>query len=276
MLSSNKIINYVPTGTQTTRDNSFAPLLPSEIIEDVHEAHEVGITLVHLHAREEDLSNTYKKSIYREIIEGIKKHCEDISICVSLSGRYFNDFNKRTEVLELYPDMASLTLSSLNFLSSASINDLDTIIKILEKMQTFGVIPELECFDSGMINASKWLMDKGYLSGPLYYNVILGNVFNAQCNLSSISDIKSSLPKDSVVTLGGIGSNQLKSNIYGLLDFDGIRIGLEDNLYLNGKIKATNIQLLRRIHNIMNTLDIELLTSKEFKENGYKNKINNR
>ena len=275
-MSSNKIINYVPTGTQTTRDNSFAPLLPSEIIEDVHEAHEVGITLVHLHAREEDLSNTYKKSIYREIIEGIKKHCEDISICVSLSGRYFNDFNKRTEVLELYPDMASLTLSSLNFLSSASINDLDTIIKILEKMQTFGVIPELECFDSGMINASKWLMDKGYLSGPLYYNVILGNVFNAQCNLSSISDIKSSLPKDSVVTLGGIGSNQLKSNIYGLLDFDGIRIGLEDNLYLNGKIKATNIQLLRRIHNIMNTLDIELLTSKEFKENGYKNKINNR
>ena len=276
MSSLNKIINYVPTGTQTTRDNSFAPLLPSEIIEDVHEAHEVGITLVHLHAREEDLSNTYKKSIYRDIIEGIKKHCEDISICVSLSGRYFNDFNKRTEVLELYPDMASLTLSSLNFLSSASINDLDTIIKILEKMQKFGVIPELECFDSGMINASKWLMDKGYLSGPLYYNVILGNVFNAQCNLSSISDIKSSLPKDSVVTIGGIGSNQLKSNIYGLLDFDGVRIGLEDNLYLNGKIKATNIQLLNRIHNIMNTLDIELLTSKEFKENGYKNKINNR
>ena len=276
MSSLNKIINYVPTGTQTTRDNSFAPLLPSEIIEDVHEAHEVGITLVHLHAREEDLSNTYKKSIYRDIIEGIKKHCEDISICVSLSGRYFNDFNKRTEVLELYPDMASLTLSSLNFLSSASINDLDTIIKILEKMQKFGVIPELECFDSGMINASKWLIDKGYLSGPLYYNVILGNVFNAQCNLSSISDIKSSLPKDSVVTIGGIGSNQLKSNIYGLLDFDGVRIGLEDNLYLNGKIKATNIQLLNRIHNIMNTLDIELLTSKEFKENGYKNKINNR
>lgn len=276
MSSLNKIINYVPTGTQTTRDNSFAPLLPSEIIEDVHEAHEVGITLVHLHAREEDLSNTYKKSIYRDIIEGIKKHCEDISICVSLSGRYFNDFNKRTEVLELYPDMASLTLSSLNFLSSASINDLDTIIKILEKMQKFGVIPELECFDSGMINASKWLIDKGYLSGPLYYNVILGNVFNAQCNLSSISDIKSSLPKDSVVTIGGIGSNQLKSNVYGLLDFDGVRIGLEDNLYLNGKIKATNIQLLNRIHNIMNTLDIELLTSKEFKENGYKNKINNR
>ena len=276
MSSLNKIINYVPTGTQTTRDNSFAPLLPSEIIEDVHEAHEVGITLVHLHAREEDLSNTYKKSIYRDIIEGIKKHCEDISICVSLSGRYFNDFNKRTEVLELYPDMASLTLSSLNFLSSASINDLDTIIKILEKMQKFGVIPELECFDSGMINASKWLIDKGYLSGPLYYNVILGNVFNAQCNLSSISDIKSSLPKDSVVTIGGIGSNQLKSNIYGLLDFDGVRIGLEDNLYLNGKIKATNIQLLNRIHNIMNTLDIELLTSKEFKENGYKNKTNNR
>jgi uncharacterized protein (DUF849 family) len=54
----NKIINFTPTGTQTTRDNSLAPLLPNEIIEEVHSANEVGISIVHLHARDEETNNT--------------------------------------------------------------------------------------------------------------------------------------------------------------------------------------------------------------------------
>ena len=111
----NKIINFTPTGTQTTRDNSLAPLLPNEIIEEVHSANEVGISIVHLHARDEETKNTYKKEVYQKIIEGIKKHCPDLLICVSLTGRNFPELEKRTEVLQLYPDMGSLTMSSLNF-----------------------------------------------------------------------------------------------------------------------------------------------------------------
>ena len=69
----NKIINFTPTGTQTTRDNSFAPLLPNEIIEEVHMVNELGISIVHLHARDEEtLKNTYRKETYQKIIEGIK------------------------------------------------------------------------------------------------------------------------------------------------------------------------------------------------------------
>jgi 3-keto-5-aminohexanoate cleavage enzyme len=67
-----KIINFTPTGTQTTRSNSYAPLLPNEIIEEVHQANELGISVVHLHARDElTLENTYKKETYQKIIEGI-------------------------------------------------------------------------------------------------------------------------------------------------------------------------------------------------------------
>lgn len=69
--NTNKIINFTPTGTQTTRENSFAPLLPNEIIEEVHEAYELGITLTHIHARDLiTLENTYKKEVYSEIIDG--------------------------------------------------------------------------------------------------------------------------------------------------------------------------------------------------------------
>ena len=128
-----KIINFTPTGTQTTRDNSFAPLLPNEIIDEVHSAYELGISIVHLHARtENDLQNTYKKEIYQKIIEGIKKHCPDLIICVSLTGRNFPELEKRTEVLQLYPDMASLTMSSLNFPTGTSINQPNTILSLIE------------------------------------------------------------------------------------------------------------------------------------------------
>jgi uncharacterized protein (DUF849 family) len=64
----------------------------------------------------------------------------------------------------------------------------------------------------------------------------------------------------------------LRSNIYGLLEADGVRIGLEDNLYYKDKEKATNIQLLKRIHNIMNEMELEILSSKELRDLGYGNK----
>ena len=270
-----KIINFTPTGTQTTRDNSFAPLLPNEIIEEVHYANEVGISIVHLHARDEETKNTYKKEVYQKIIEGIKKHCPDLLICVSLTGRNFPEVEKRTEVLQLYPDMGSLTMSSLNFPSGTSINQPETIISIIKEMDKYGVQPEIECFDTGMLNYTNYIISKNILKPPYHINVILGNIYNGQCDFGTLSSIKSNLPTNSYTCLGGIGSQQLKSITYGLLDFDGIRIGLEDNLYYKDKEKATNIELLKRAHRIMNELDITHYTSNELREKGYGNKLIN-
>ena len=272
-----KIINFTPTGTQPNRENSYAPLLPNEIIEEVHEAYEFGITMVHIHARHpETLKNSCDKNHYRPIIEGIRKHCPDLSICVSLTGRLEPEFERRSEVLELLPDMGSLTMSSINFPTGESINSPDTILKLIEKMKVYGVTPEIECFDSGMLNYTNYLINKGILEGPHYINVILGNIYNAQTDLTTISSILNNKPKDSVICLGGIGKDQLKSNIMGLLYSDGIRIGLEDNLYSTDKNKTKNIWLLKRIHRIMDELPIKLMSPKKFKELGYVNrKLNN-
>ena len=273
-----KIINFTPTGTQTTRENSFAPLLPNEIVESVHEANEIGISIVHLHARDEvTLENTYKKEVYQKIIEGIKKHCPELLICVSLTGRNFPELEKRSEVLQLLPDMGSLTMSSLNFPSGASINQPNMILSLIDEMNKYGVKPEIECFDTGMLNYTNYLISKGKLTPPYHINFILGNIYNGQCDLSNLSSIKSNLPSSSYTCLGGIGSQQLRSNIQGLLEFDGVRIGLEDNLYFTDKEKTTNIDLLKRLNRIMSELNMTHYTSKELKELGYGNKIvNNR
>ncbi len=277
MKSSKKIINFTPTGTQTTRENSFAPLEENEIIDSVVEANELGITLVHLHARDENLNNTYKVKHFSKIIEGIRKYCPDLVLCVSMSGRNFPEVEKRTEVLQLMPDMASLTLSSLNFQTGASINQPDVILKLIEQMEIWGVIPELECFDTGMVNMANHLISKSILKPPYYFNVILGNLYNSQSDILSVSNIKHQIPQNSITTLGGIGVQQLRSNIYGLIDFDGIRVGLEDNLMFRKGEKATNSQLIKRVHRIMTELDLEVMSPIEFKKMGYANRnINNR
>jgi uncharacterized protein (DUF849 family) len=273
-----KIINFTPTGTQPTRENSFAPLTTNEIIESVHQANEIGISIVHLHARDEKtLANTYKKEVYQLIIEGIKKYCPELLICVSLTGRNFPELEKRTEVLQLFPDMGSLTMSSLNFPSGASINQPEIILSLIEKMKKFGVQPEIECFDTGMLNYTNYLISKNILSEPYHINVILGNIYNGQCDFGTLSAIKSNSPKNSFICLGGIGSQQLKSNTYGLFEFDGVRIGLEDNLYYRNKEKTTNLELLKRVHRLMKEFDMTHYTSSELREKGYGNKIvNNR
>lgn len=277
LLFMKKIINFTPTGTQPTRENSYAPLLANEIIEEVHQANELGISIVHLHARDEEtLKNTYKKEVYQKIIEGIKKHCPDLLICVSLTGRNFPELEKRSEVLQLYPDMGSLTMSSLNFPSGASINQPETILSLIKEMDKHGVQPEIECFDTGMLNYTNYIISKNILKPPYHINVILGNIYNGQCDFGTLSSIKSNLPTNSHTCLGGIGSQQLKSVTYGLLDFDGVRIGLEDNLYYKDKEKTTNIKLLKRVHRLMDELDMSHYTPNELREKGYGNKIINR
>lgn len=268
------IINFTPTGTQTTKQNSNAPLSPNKIVEEVHFAFELGISVTHLHARNEQFLNTWRLDIYQKIIEGVRKHCPELSICASLTGRHFPEFDKRSAVLELMPDMGSLTMSSINFPKAASVNEPDTIIRLIEKMDEYGVIPEIECFDSGMLNYTNYLINKGILKGPHYINVILGNIFNGQTDASTIATILANKPEDSVMCFGGIGKDQMKANLMGIMYADGVRIGLEDNLYYKDKELATNAQLLHRLLRIMKETDVVPMSPEEFKTLGYANKIN--
>lgn len=275
-MTGKKIINFAPTGTQPTKQNSNAPLSPSKIVEEVHFAFEMdAVTVVHLHARDEEFLNTWRPDIYQKIIEGVRKYCPGLSICVSLTGRHFPEFEKRSAVIELMPDMGSLTMSSINFPKAASINEPDMIIKLIEKMDKYGVIPEIECFDSGMLNYTNYLINKGVLKGPHYINVIFGNMYNAQIDVASVASVVSNKPFNSIMCFGGIGKDQLKANLLGLMYADGIRVGLEDNLYYRNKELATNLQLLQRVCRIIHEMDIEIMTPEEFKTLGYANKLNN-
>lgn len=260
------LINFCPTGMIPTKAvNNNVPIAPSEIIEQTHEAYELGITIAHLHARLEDEQPTYKKSVYAKIVEGVRKHCKDLIICCSTSGRNFPDFERRSEVIELGPDMCSLTLSSLNFQKTASVNSPDIIEGLLDKMIAYGVNPELECFDLGMINYGKYLLKKKGITSPSYWNLIFGNIAGLQPTLDQMGAAINAIPEQHYIGLGGLGKYQLMTNVIAIANGLGVRVGLEDNNWMDDKktIKATNINLLKRVHELMVINQKQLMNSSE-------------
>ncbi len=267
----------IPTKEMTP----YVPVTVSEIVDDVHEAWELGISMVHLHARDE-VSNrpTHRADIYSKIIEGIRAFAPELIICVSLSGRDHAEFEKRSQPLELdgnlKPDMGSLTLSSVNFNKQASINEPTMIQALALKMKDAGIAPELEAFDTGMINYALYLRKKELISPPYYFNLLLGNIACAQADLLHAGIMIKDLPSGSLWSLAGIGDSQLMMNSLAIAAGGGVRVGLEDNIYIDRQRNklARNIDLLKRIHLLADIHNRALMTSQELRtllnlENGH-------
>jgi len=163
--------------------------------------------------------------------------------------------------------MASLTLSSLNFNKQASINEPSMIIKLCEKMLERGIKPELEAFDSGMINYAKYLIQKELITPPYYFNLILGNIACAQADLLHAGLMVHDLPEGSIIAMGGVGRSQLCVNSMAVSMGYGIRVGLEDNIwYDNGRTRqASNSELITRMIGIAKANERPIMSSEELR-----------
>ena len=267
------IVNFTPTGMIPTKEMTpHVPVSPSEVVEQVHEVWEMGITMVHLHARDEKGVPTYKAGIYEEMITGIRKFSKDLILCVSLSGRTFKEFEKRSEPLTLEgdakPDMGSLTLSSVNFNKQASMNEPSMIQALAAEMKKRNIVAELEAFDAGMINYAKYLEYKKLLEGPHYFNLLLGNIACAQADLLHAGMMVRDLPPNSIWSFAGIGNTQLMMNSLAIASGGGVRVGLEDNIWFDTKRTrlATNAELVKRIHGLAEANQREIMPAKEARE----------
>ncbi len=250
------VINVACTGVIPTRAHTpHVPLSHNEIVDDVARCMELGVQIVHLHARDERGVQSPQPERYGRLVESIRALPDGkrLIIGVTTSGRDDPDFETRSRVLDLdgaaKPDMGSLTLSSLNFIRSASINQPDTIRKLAQKMKERGIKPELEVFDAGMANFARVLHSEGLIEGPLYVNVLLGNIAGAQADMLQLSAILAALPPLCMVAIAGIGRFQLAANGMGLLFAHGVRIGLEDNIWFDQArtVPASNVSLTQRI-----------------------------
>jgi uncharacterized protein (DUF849 family) len=267
------IVNFTPTGMIPTKAMTpHVPIAVEEIVEDVHRAVEIGITMVHLHARDEKTGEpTYLRELYGQIIGGIRRYAPELVICVSLSGRNYKELEQRADPLflegNLKPDMGSLTLSSLNFNQTASMNSPEMIQDLARTMMERGIVPELEAFDVGMINYAHYLEKKGLIEPPFYFNLLLGNIACAQANLLQAGIMIQELPQRSHWSLAGIGEAQLKMNSVAIAMGGGVRVGLEDNIWYDTDRTrlATNAELLERIHVLAQANERQVMEASELR-----------
>jgi 3-keto-5-aminohexanoate cleavage enzyme len=187
-------------------------------------------------------------------------------LCVSCSGRQTQSFDERAEVLELKgdlkPDLASLTLSSVNFTRQASVNAPDVVQALAQRMLDHGVKPEIEIFDLGMLNVLGYLQARSLIRPPIYANLLLGNIASAQADFLEIGTMISKLPQGTIWSLAGIGAAQLPVAAMAAAAAPGVRIGLEDNLWLDaGRDElATNMEIIERVQGLCRIVNREFMS----------------
>lgn len=267
------IINLAPTGMVPTKaDNPQVPVSTDEITEDCIRCCQAGASILHIHARDEEGKPTYRAEVFRDIISQVRKRCPEVIICVTTSGRVYNAFEQRAEVLDLdgevKPDMASLTLGSHNFPRQASMNEPTMIRALAERMAERGIVPELEIFDWGMIDFAKYLIDRKVLREPFYFNLLLGSLGTVSATPHHLATMVRSLPSGSVWAGAGIGRFQFYVNTMAITMGGHVRVGLEDSLHFDaGKERpATNEGLVKRLAGVAQAVSREVATPREARE----------
>lgn len=261
------IINACLSGNITNKQsNPNTPLSFQEITDNAAQVVEAGATILHIHAYDEDGTPSWRPDAFARIFEEIRAGHPDVVLVATTSGRLHQDFDKRAAVLELdgksKPDMASLTLGSLNFPQQASVNAPDTVQRLCIRMREKGITPELEAFDMGMINYAFYLQRKGMLPLSCYMNLMLGSLGSVPGRISDLSHLVGELPQDWEWAAAGIGRYQLPMNTAAIAMGGNVRVGLEDNPFYNHATRepATNVDLVKRLVRISTELGRPIAT----------------
>lgn len=261
-----------PTGMVPTRVlTPHVPLTAAEIARDVKECAGIGISSVHIHARDARGEPDWRRDTYARIVGAVREAAPEVLINVSTSGRTWSELERRADCLslagDLKPDLASLTLSSLNFLTGPSVNAPDTIRGLASIMAERGIVPELEVFDLGMVNMIGVLAKEGLLPGPIVVNLFLGNIAGAQADPLSLGAMIAGLPGGSVWSGAGIGTHAPAAHMLALASGGGVRTGLEDGIHLDRerRVLARNADLVQRVHGMAAALGRTPMEPAEFR-----------
>jgi 3-keto-5-aminohexanoate cleavage enzyme len=244
------IINAAITGMVPRKaDNPHVPIHPDEIVADARRCRDAGATILHVHARQIDETPTYAREVYQEILQGIREECPELLVSASCSGRLHNLFEQRSQVLDLQPDLGSLTLGSLNFPQTASVNDPQMVRQLATAMRDRGIMPELEIFDLGMADFTHYLIEKGFIAPPIYANILLGNLGTLAATPDNLCAVVRALPRGAVWAATGVGRFQFFVNSLAIVMGGHVRVGLEDAIYYdwNHRSLATNAGLIDRV-----------------------------
>jgi len=232
------------------------PYTPEDYAVEAKRAYESGASVVHIHARYPDGTPSFRIEEYRAITQAILAEVPDIVINYSTGAVGVPIEERVHHITALRPELGALNMGSMNYAKYSHrrkeivfdfvfANPFSDIIYLLDKMNSAGVKPECECFDTGHIGNVAPLIDMGLVGHPIQFSLITGVLGGAPADSRTLAHMAELLPEQSIWEVIAIGREQWSMVAAATALGGNVRVGLEDNFYLpDGTMAKSNGDLI--------------------------------
>ncbi|HEY1716363.1 MAG TPA: 3-keto-5-aminohexanoate cleavage protein, partial [Solirubrobacteraceae bacterium] len=274
----------------TTARSDKVPVTPEQIADSALEAARAGAAVVHIHVRDPATGQGARDvDLYRRVVEIIRG--ADVDAIINLTAGMGGDLvmggaesplpldvvatdlagaaERLAHVEALRPEICTLDCGTMNFAAGGDYvmaNTPEMLRAMARRIQSLGVRPELEVFDTGQLVMVRDLIDEGLIDDPVLVQLCMGIRYGAPDDPGTLLTLVNSLPAGTVFSAFSIGRMQLPYVAMAVLAGGNVRVGLEDNLYLGPGQKATNGELVQRATTILNAMNVRVLGPEEVRE----------
>jgi uncharacterized protein (DUF849 family) len=282
-LNPKVIISCAVTGAgDTVGKHPAIPVTPRQIADSALEAHAAGAAIVHLHVRDPATGKAARDpALYREAVGVIRAANADviINLTAGMGGDFFfNSANPASggpgtdmagaaervaHVEELLPEICTLDCGSLNFGDGAFLATADVLRDMARRIQAAGVKPEIECFELGHVWLAKQLIAEGLIDPPPLFQLCLGIPWGAEATTETMLAMRNHLPPNANWAGFAIGRMQMPFVAQAALLGGNVRVGLEDNIWLDRGVPANNGALVKRAREIVERMGASVATAAE-------------
>ena len=276
-MNRNPIITCAVTGSgDTAGKHPDLPKSPAEIATAAIEAAKAGAAIAHIHVREPETGKpTRDVELYREVVDRIRSSDTDVilNLTTGMGGDLYlgpdddplnfgedtdcvGQLERMEHVEALLPEICSLDCGSFNYMGQNYVYvSTQSMLELgAKRLQEIGVKPELEVFDVGQVWLAKHLLEQGLVDSPPLFQVCLGIPWGAPATPGVFQTMVNELPEGCNWTGFAIGAMEMPMVAQSMLLGGNIRVGLEDNLYLEKGVLASNAQLVERARTIIEAM----------------------
>jgi uncharacterized protein (DUF849 family) len=291
-LAMNKevFITCAVTGSGATQDRSpHVPRSPKDIAESAIAAGKAGASIVHCHVRDPETGTPSRDlAYYREVTDRIRE--ADVDVVLNLTAGMGGDIvfgtaehplpldeagtdmigaaERVAHVADCLPEICTLDCGTMNFAESDYVmtNTPGMLIAMGRQMTELGVKPEIEAFDTGHLWYAKQLVADGVLEAPALVQLCMGVPWGAPDDLNTFMAMVNNVPQDWTFSAFGLGRNQMAYVAAAVLAGGNVRVGLEDNLWLEKGVLAENWQLVERAGSIIENMGARVIGAQEVRD----------
>ena len=283
-------ITCAVTGSGSTQDRSHhVPRSPKQIADSAIDAAKAGAAVVHCHVRDPDTGIPSRKiEYYKEVTNRIRE--ADVDVILNLTAGMGGDMvfgsvdsplpysEKGTDMagadervqhlVECLPEICTLDCGTMNFAEADYVmtNTPGMLRSMAQKMTNLGVRPEIEAFDTGHLWFAKQLVNEGLIENPVMVQLCMNVPWGAPDDLNTLMAMVNNIPIEWTFSAFSLGRHQMPYVAAAVLAGGNVRVGLEDNIFLDKGVLATNAQLVERASKIINNLGAKIIGPSEVRQ----------